>query len=488
MDNPSLTISFAVYLSLLVVIGLFAYRFSHNLEDFILAGRRLGPWVVAISAVASDMSGWLLLGLPGEAFRQGLSLAWVLIGCMAGTFFNWTVLAKRLRRYSEILGAITLPDFLQERFRGQGAITLRLASLAVIVVFYTLYIAAQFKAAGKTISSTFPLDYHQAVVLGAAVIIFYTMMGGFFAVAWTDLFQGLLMVLIAVALPVIGIIKMGGLHELTQTLSEVNPEMLSVNGGMTGWALWGTLILGGLAWGLGYPGQPHIVVRFMAIRKTEELRRSTLISMIWVVLALYGCMMVGLVGLNALGPQVDDPETVLPLLATRFLPGWLAGVAIAAVAAAIMSTVDSQVLVLTSAIMEDFYRKIIHSKASDRLCLALSRIITLGIGMAAVLLAWNQSGGVFKFVQYAWGGLAAGFGPALIMTLRWKRTTPWGVAAGMITGLLVIIIWHNVPSLSGLIWELVPAFGLSMTVIIIVSILTKPPGTQVLKDFEQARR
>jgi sodium/proline symporter len=487
MDNLSLTISFALYLSVLVAIGFATYRFSHNLEDFILAGRRLGPWVVAISAVASDMSGWLLLGLPGEAFRQGLCLVWVMIGCMAGTFFNWTVLAKRLRRYSEILGALTLPDFLQERFRGEAAITLRLASLAVIVVFYTLYIAAQFKAAGKTISSTFPLDYHEAVLLGAAVIIFYTMMGGFFAVAWTDLFQGLLMVLIAVALPLIGIIKIGGVHELTQALAEVKPEMLSVGGGMSGWALWGTLILGGLAWGLGYPGQPHIVVRFMAIEKTEELRRSTLISVIWVVLALYGCMMVGLVAVKALGPHVDDPETVLPLLAARFLPGWLAGVAIAAVAAAIMSTVDSQVLVLTSAMVEDFYRKILHSKASDRLCLVLSRLITLGIGTAAVCFAWNQSGGVFKFVQYAWGGLAAGFGPALIMTLRWKRTTPWGVASGMITGLLTIIIWHNVSFLSSLIWELVPAFCLSMIVIIIVSRLTKPPGPQVLRDFDRAR-
>jgi sodium/proline symporter len=397
------------------------------------------------------------------------------------------VLARPLRRYSAILGAITIPDFLQERFRGQGAITLRVASLLVVVVFYTLYIAAQFKAAGKTISSTFPLEYHQAVLLGAMVIIFYTMMGGFFAVAWTDLFQGLLMILIAVALPVIGLIKIGGPGELFHSLAQVKPAMTSVGGGLSGFALWGTLIAGGLAWGLGYPGQPHILVRFMAIRRTGELRRSTLISVIWVVLALYGCTMVGLVAVPVLGGGVDDPETVLPVLAARFLPGWLAGVAIAAVAAAIMSTVDSQVLVLTSAIVEDFYRKLLHKDASERLSLILSRLITIGIGAAAVLFAWRQTGGVFKFVQYAWGGLAAGFGPVIILCLRWKRTTPWGVAAGMMTGLITIITWHNVPTLASLIWELVPAFLLSLLVTILVSLLTNPPGPQVLKDFEQSK-
>ncbi len=481
-----LTVSFGVYLAILVVIGFVTYRLSHNLEDFILAGRQLGPWVVAISAVASDMSGWLLLGLPGEAFRTGLSIVWVLIGLMAGTFFIWVVMARRLRQYSKILGALTVPDFLQERFRGQGEITLRVASLLVVAVFYTLYIAAQFKAAGKTVSSTFPLDYHEAVLLSAAVIIFYTMMGGFFAVAWTDLFQGMLMVIIAVALPIIGLVKIGGFGELFHALAQVKPGMTSVGGGMSGWALWGTLMVGGLAWGLGYPGQPHILVRFMAIKKPGELRRSTLISVIWVVLALYGCTMIGLVAVPVLGAGVDDPETVLPLLAARFLPGWLAGFAIAAVAAAIMSTVDSQVLVLTSAIVEDFYRKLLHKDASGRLSLILSRIITIGIGVSAVFFAWNQSGGVFRFVQYAWGGLAAGFGPALIMCLRWKRTTPWGVAAGMMTGLVTIVVWHNVPSLASLIWGLVPAFGLSLLVIVAVSLLTKAPGPNVMDDFERA--
>lgn len=483
----SLYMSFGLYLLVLVSIGVVAYGRSHSLDDFVLAGRRLGAWVVAISAKASDMSGWLLLGLPGQAFAGGVSIVWAAIGCTVGTFFNWTVLAGRLRRYSELLRAITIPDFLESRFGGQAGVPIRIISLAVVVVFFTLYIAAQFKAAGKTVSVTFGMSYHQAVIVSASVIILYTMLGGFFAVAWTDLIQGLLMVVVVVILPIIGLISLGGFAKTADAVLKAGPDMLSVSGGKMGWELWVSLIIGNLAWALGYPGQPHILVRYMAIKKPEELRKASLISVVWVVLALWGAMCVGLIGVGILGPAgLSDPETVLVVLAQEFFPGWLAGIAISAMAAAIMSTVDSQILVLTSAAVEDFYRRLINRAAPDSLALLLSRTITLAIGVLAIIVTWNSESGVFRFVQYAWGGLAAGFGPVLIMSLRWRRTTGWGAAAGMAVGLLTVIIWHNVPALAGLVWELVPAFLLSLLAIVVVSWLTGPPGDDVIEQFERS--
>ena len=469
----ALELSFFLYLFFLLGIGVYAYRFSRNLEDFILAGRRLGPWVVALSAQASDMSGWLLLGLPGEAFKQGLSVFWVAIGCLLGTYFNWAVISRRLRSLSEKLGALTLPDLFEARFGGSSGFGLRLASLLVVVIFYALYISAQFKAAGKTLSSTFALSYHQALVVGGGVIILYTLLGGFFAVAWTDLFQGILMVCVAVGLPALGIWKLGGVGDFFAHLSRLEPNYLSPSRGLVGWSLVGGLIIGGLAWGLGYPGQPHIVVRFMAIRKERELRNSMLIAMVWVILALYGSIFVGFIARAYLGSKVSDPETSLILLAQRLFPGWFAGLAIAGISAAIMSTVDSQILVLTSALVEDFYRRFLKKDASERLSLFLSRACTLLVGVSAIFLAWNVKVGVFKYVQYAWGGLAAGFGPALIATLYFKRATGWGVASGMLVGIATILVWHNIPALAGLVWELVPAFFLSLLVIVLVSKLSK---------------
>ena len=473
----ALELTFFLYLVVLVGIGFYSLRYSRSFEDFILAGRRLGPWVVAFSAQASDMSGWLLLGLPGEAFKKGLSVFWIAIGCLLGTYFNWTVIARRLRRLSARLNALTIPDLFEARFGGSAGLWLRLASLIVVVIFYALYISAQFKAAGKTLSSTFALTYHQALVIGASVIILYTLMGGFFAVAWTDLLQGILMVCVAVILPVIGIWKMGGINKLFDIMSQSNTALVSPTYELAGWSLLGGLIIGGLAWGLGYPGQPHIVVRFMAIRKEKELKNSMLIAMLWVILALYGCIFAGFLAFAHFGGKISDPETSIIILAQQFFPSWLAGLVIAGISAAIMSTVDSQVLVLTSALVEDFYKRFLNKEASQRLCLFLSRICTVAIGISAVFLAWNVKIGVFKYVQYAWGGLAAGFGPALIATLYFKKANGYAVALGMVVGIATIIIWHNVSFLSGLIWELVPAFFLSLLIIWIFS-RAIPAGTQ----------
>ena len=486
MGDEGLLVSFALYLALLVAVGILSFRLSKTLSDFILGGRRLGAWVVAISAQASDMSAWLLMGLPGKVVENGVSMVWVAIGCAGGTLFNWTHIARRLRRYSEILEALTLPEFLSARFHGQGQAMIRVLSLLIILVFYSSYIAAQFSAAGKTLSSTFNVGYHHALLASATVIIFYTMLGGFFAVAWTDLIQGMIMVMVVVALPAIGIWHLGGADTVISALAGKGPEMVQVSKGLGGWDLFGALILGGLAWGLGYPGMPHVVVRYMAIKDDLELRKSALISMVWVVFALWGAMAVGAVGLAQLGPGLDDYETVVPLLSKMYFPGWLAGLVISAIAAAIMSTVDSQILVLGSAIIEDFYRKLLHRQASDRLCMMLSRSVTLAIGVLAVMISWSSGQGVFGLVKYAWSGLAAGFGPALIMSLRWKRTSGWGAAAGMFAGVATVMIWRRLGLSESLIWELLPAFIISSAAIVIVSLLSPPPKKEVEAEFELA--
>jgi len=495
MADLGLLISFFAYLIVLAVVGYISYARSSTLTDFILGGRKLGTWVTAISAQASDMSGWLLIGLPGAMFAGGVSIVWVAIGCAAGTLLNWTMVARRIRRFSELTGSLTIPDFLAARFGGQAASLIRVLALITIAVFFTIYISAQFNAAGKTLSDTFEVSYHTALLTAAAVIILYTMLGGFWAVAWTDLIQGAIMVMVLVVLPLIGIASLGGIDRVVAALAAKGPEMVQVSGGKSGWALYGALVAGGLAWGLGYPGMPHIVVRFMAIDDDRKLRRSALISMVWVVLALWGAMALGAVGLAEFG-ALDDPETVTPALARLYLPGWLAGAVISAIAAAIMSTVDSQILVLGSAVVRDFYMKALGREASEETCVRLSRAVTLAIGVVAVAMCWDSERGVFDMVMDAWSGLAAGFGPAILLSLRWRRTTGWGVAAGMIAGVVAIMFWRHYPvfpgqedpTLASIIWELLPCFIISAATIITVSLLTPPPDKKTLACFDLAAK
>lgn len=470
--------SFVAYLVALIAIGALTYRLNKSIEDFVIAGRKLGAWVTAISAQASDMSGWLLLGIPGKAYTQGFGGFWTIIGSIVGIFFNWTVLAKRLRRYTEKLKAITLPDFYEARFRDEDKKQLRVLSAIILIVFLMFYVSAQFVASGKALSATFDFTYSQAVIIGAAVIVFYTMMGGFFAVAYTDLFQGMLMAVMLIILPIVGLFHLGGFGEMLKHAQTANVGFLSFKSGEVGFAAF-TLIVGHLAIGLGYPGQPHIVTRFMAIEDPRKIRQSTLIAMIWVILAGYGALFIGLTGLGVC-PRLADPETVTVTMAMMLMPRWLAGLMIAAAMAAIMSTADSQLLVATSAIAEDFYRKIFKKDASQKTLLRISRVATVVIAAVALGFALNQDpkaegGIVFSFVLYAWGGLAASFGPLLILSLYWKRITKAGAIAGMLVGTGTIIVWYNVKVLHELIYELVPGFFLSLIAIVVVSLLTKPP-------------
>lgn len=480
--NLEIAIPFIAYLCVLILVGILAYRKTTTFDGFYLAERKLGSWVTALSAEASSESGWLLLGLPGQAFSQGLGAFWVSLGCVCGTFFNWTVLAKRLRRITGLLKAITIPDYFAERFNDAGG-SLRVISALLIAIFMTSYVGAQFVASGKAISVCFGLDYKVATIIGGCVILFYTMLGGFFAVAWTDVIQAILMIVALVGVPIIGIARAGGWESLWKGISSVtanNTGFLSMRVGKEGVALL-TFIVGMIGIGLGYPGQPHIITRFMAVRSISALRKGALLGVIWAVIALYGAVMVGLVAKALITTPVHDPEQMLPMLAIKILPGWVAGVIIAAAMAAIMSTADSQLLVLSSAIVQDFYHKTFKCKPSPSRLFLLSRLVTISVGLAALGIALTQDpanpvGVVFWLVLYAWGGLASSFGPVLLLSLYWKRITSAGAIAGMLSGSATVIVWKNVELLSNFLYELVPGFLVSLAVTVLASFLTTRHG------------
>lgn len=475
-------LGFVGYLLVVVIVGFATFRYNRTLADFLLAGRRLGAWVVAFSERASGESAWLLIGLPGLALATGFSAIWSAIGCAVGIFASWTLVARRLRVQTERLGALTLPDYFEARFR-DGTRLLRIVSMAVIVFFFTFYVSAQFLAAGKVLNTTFGLAPLHGMLIGAVIILFYTIMGGFLAVAWTDLVQGILMAGAMILLPLAAWIELGGVSGVAERISAVDPNLLLVTGGQSGRPLIMGLVVGSLGIGLGYVGQPHILTRFMAIRNPRELRKGTLIAMSWVVVAFWGAVLVGIAGLAHFGiGGLEDTEHVMPQMATLFLPAGIAGVVISAAIAAMMSTADSQLLVATSALSEDIYHQLINKEASQKRLVALSRVGTILIGVVALALALRAEEQVYWFVLYAWAGLGAAFGPAIVLSLWWKRTTKWGVFAGMVTGSVVAVVWHNVPVLKGLIYELVPAFALALVAVVVVSLVTEPPRDVDMSD------
>ncbi len=480
---------FLVYLLLLAGIGIYYTRANRALEDFVLGGRRLGPWVTAVSAEASDMSGWLLIGLPAAAYAGGFSILWAVIGCSVGTLFNWLVIAPRLHRAAARADALTIPDFLEARFSGKGGLPIRIVAVAIILVFYATYISAQFTAAGKIFETTFSgvstpwgemsIDYVQGILIGCGVILFYTVAGGFLAVAMTDLVQGLIMAFAVIVIPVAGILQLGGPEGLWNALAHAREGgvLLRLGGEEMGLGFLLGVVAGGLSWGLGYPGQPHILVRFMAIRDSRKLKFSALISVCWVLAALYGAMFVGFVG-RALHPGgLEDPDRVFPLLATHLLPEWFAGVMIAAAIAAVMSTVDSQILVAVSAVVSDIYGRLLGGEVRSFRGVWLGRLTGVLLGAAAFLLALQRRA-VFEQVFDAWGGLAAGLGPAICFSLLWSRTTYQGVLGGMVVGAALTQLWPALleifPQPIVTIWPgaLIPSFGLSCLTIWTVSRLT----------------
>ena len=465
--NP-VAVGFVVYLAIILIVGVVTARLNRSLPDYFLAGRRLGPWVVAFSERASGESGWMILGLTGLAYATGLGdpsgtmlepAIWTGIGGVTGIIAAWLLVARRLREQSEKLGALTLPRFFELRFGAPDA-TIRFVATGIIAFCFTFYIAAQFDAAGKSLQQTFGWTHMAGVMAGAAIIVFYTIMGGFFAVAWTDFFQGWIMLVTLVVLPIVALIGLGGVDGLTGKIDAIDSRFLTLTGDRSGWLL-AAGIFGGFGVGVGYLGQPHLMARYMSIRSVEDIRIARRVAIVWGFLAYGGAILMGLVALGYFGAgYFTDPERMMPELAMNVFPAWIAGILISGALAAMMSTADSQLLVTTSSVSEDIYHSSIRPDAEQKHLLLVSRLVTLVIGICAIALSQLPQS-IFDKVLFAWGGLGAAFGPALVLTLWWPKITRNGVLAGMLAGFLTVIIWDNIPW-GGKLYSLVPGFSLAL--------------------------
>lgn len=469
-------LGFILYLASILVIGFLTYKNNKSHQDYFIAGRRLNAWVVAFSERASGESAWLLLGLPGLAYASGLIGFWDAIGCVSGIVFYWFFIAKRLRDQTQQTDSITLPDFFARKF-GKMENIIRVTALLIIVFFFTFYLASQFNAAGKVLNVTFGIDRNLGIVIGTTFIIFYTMMGGFFAVALTDLVQGIIMIGALVILPLAGLIELQNQGvSLGDTLANAPGHAGDWLGGLEGWAAF-ALVVSGLSWGLGYMGQPHLLTRFMAINDSGRIRFSRKIALSWAFLAFTGAMFIGLVALAKYGPDgFADREFVMPQLTTDLLPAWIAGIFISAAIAAMMSTADSQLLVITSSVIEDFYHKTLGKEVSEKRLLFLSRAVTIAVGILGFVIAVKSEKLVFQMVSYAWAGLGASFGPALLLTLWWRRITAQGVISGMVAGTLTTVLWSLSSELDSFLSARLMAFLIALLAVVLVSMFTYKDG------------
>jgi len=471
----AVTIGFICYLVIILFVGFYTARITNNLKDFALGGQRLGPTVIAFSERASGESAWLILGLPGAALIAGLLEIWTVVGCIGGIILSWLIVAYPLRLATEKYNVITLPEYFEKKFDDQSGM-IRLISSLIITFFFTFYVAAQFSGAGKVLNVTFGISQMQGMILGAVIIVFYTLMGGFLAVAWTDLIQGIIMIGTLVILPLVGWIELSG------TGSNLNMDWSTLYGGKTGAAAMAAAI-GGLSWGLGYIGQPHLIARYMAIDKAENIAVSRKIAYAWAVPAFFGAMFIGLIGAGLIEngllsfngipiteiSQLPDPEKLMPIMAKSLLPAWLAGIFISGAIAAMMSTADSQLLVSTTVLTEDITRKYFKQNTTESELLKIGRLLTIIIGVIAFYMAWQSKDLVFEMVSYAWGGLGSAFGPTLVLSLWWKGVRKEGVLAGLICGTLFTII----PVFAEIVTPRLSAFVIAGLVVIIVSKLKK---------------
>lgn len=487
-NNIGILISFAIYLIFMMLIGWIFYKRTKNLSDYILGGRGLNSWVTSMSAQASDMSGWLLLGLPGAAYLAGMEAAWIAIGLGLGTYLNWKFVAKRLRKYTEIAGdSITLPDYFENRFRDESKI-LRIVSALFILIFFLIYTSSGFVAGAKLFSTVFDFSYNIALLIGALVIIVYTFLGGFMAVSWTDFFQGLIMFFAVIIVPTAAVIRLGGVGASTNTLNEINPELLDMFTKIDGSAIPIIVVISSLAWGLGYFGQPHILARFMAIKASSQIKQARLIAMIWVVISLSCAVIVGTVGrafLKASPLAEGAEETVFMVMINALVSPVFAGILLAAILAAVMSTADSQLLVTSSAITRDFYKVLLRKKAGEKELVWISRFAVIGVAVIAYIIGLNPDSSVLRLVAYAWGGFGATFGPLVILSLSWKRMTRKGALGGIIVGGVTVIAWKQLSGGIFDLYEIVPGFILSVITIVVVSLLDKKPSQEILDEFDR---
>ena len=476
--------TFVLYIGIMMAIGVYYYRRTRNMSDYFLGNRKLGAWVTSLSAEASDMSGWMLMGVPGFAYLAGLNAGWIAVGIAIGTWANWHFVAARLRKYTELAdNALTLPEFLQNRYHDTTNL-LRIVPAVFILIFFVIYTASGFVSAGRLFETVFGIPYEYAIFIGAGSVIFYTLVGGFLAVARTDFIQGIMMFFAILVVPICGTMASGGFERTLAEIASVQASMLQPLTKPDGSTLDAIELISLLAWGIGYFGQPHILVRFMAIRTSGEIRQATHIAMTWVVLSLAAAVAVGMVGRVYLTEPLTGTasETVFLVMTNELFPPIAAGLILSAVLAAIMSTASSQLLVAASAFAQDFYRTLIHKDAEQSELVWISRASVLVIASLAVFLGFNPNSFILDMVSYAWAGFGAAFGPAILMSLFWKRTTRNGVIAGIIVGGVTVLVWKQF-ALFGL-YEIVPGFLLSLLAIYGISLLGEPPAQDIQETFD----
>ncbi|RUO34758.1 sodium/proline symporter PutP [Aliidiomarina soli] len=492
-------ISLALYFIAMLGIGVYGYfKSTSDLGDYMLGGRRLGPGVTALSAGASDMSGWMLMGLPGAFFVSGFAEVWLALGLLIGAYVNYRLVAPRLRTYTEVAkDSITIPDYFENRFQDKSRV-LRLVSAVVIIIFFTLYTASGVYAGGTLFENAFGMEYHTGLIVTAAVVVAYTLLGGFLAVSMTDFVQGCIMFVALIMVPLVGFSVLGGIEPVTAEVREIDPAMLNPFYGIT---FLGTISL--LAWGLGYFGQPHIIVRFMAIKSVRDFKAARRIGMTWMTVAIIGAMLTGLLGaaymsINAEDVEVgayvtdgtlDNAETIFIVLSQTLFHPFIGGFLLAAILAAIMSTISSQLLVTSSALTQDFYKSFLNKNASDKMQVAVGRLSVFLVAIVAIAIVWVPQGTILDQVGNAWAGFGSAFGPLIVLSLYWKRMTMQGALAGMLTGAVTVLFWIYVPvleegaTLSSVLYEMVPGVLLATLAIVVVSRMTIKPTKAVDSEF-----
>jgi len=481
-----MVVTFLVYIFGMILIGFIAWRSTKNFDDYILGGRRLGSLVTALSAGASDMSGWLLMGLPGAIFIAGISESWIAIGLTVGAWINWKLVAGRLRVHTEYNNnALTLPDYFTGRFEDNSRV-LRIISAVVILVFFTIYCASGIVAGARLFESTFGMSYETALWAGAAATILYTFIGGFLAVSWTDTVQASLMIFALILTPVIVIFAVGGLDDSMEVIKQKSIENVDMLKGLNLVA-----IISLMGWGLGYFGQPHILARFMAADSHHTIVNARRISMTWMILCLAGAVAVGFFGIAyftnnpALATSVNqNSERVFIELAQILFNPWIAGILLSAILAAVMSTLSCQLLVCSSAITEDLYKAFFRKHASQRELVWVGRLMVLVVALVAIALAANPDNRVLGLVSYAWAGFGAAFGPVVLLSVMWSRMTRNGALVGMIIGAVTVIVWKQFAWFN--LYEIIPGFIFATLGIVVVSLMGKAPSKTMIERFEKA--
>lgn len=493
--NTSELISIGSYMLLMILIGIYSYRKSaQNSDDFLIGGRKMGPAVTALSAGAADMSGWLLMGLPGAMYISGISASWIAIGLTLGAFLNYILVAPRLRAYTEVASnSITIPVFLENRFKDKTKL-LKITSSLFILIFFTLYTAAGMVSGGRLFESAFGIDYHTGLLVTSLVVVFYTFIGGFLAVSLTDFVQGTIMVLALVIIPIVLFSELGGVSNAMSIIKAKDPNYLHLLSGTTSIGIFSLL-----AWGLGYFGQPHILVRFMAIDKISDLTKARRIGITWMIFTVGGAMLVGLVGIAYLyqfdpskmalfDGSKEHAETIFIHLSRILFHPLIGGFLLSAILAAVMSTISSQLLVTSSSLTEDIYHAFINQKASPKNLLLISRLSVLLVAIIAYILSIHPKDSILALVGNAWAGFGAAFGPVILLALLWRQSTKWGALSGMLVGGITVLAWVYLPHNYKDIYEIIPGFILGLSVNIIVSILTKKEDPSIQAEFDEVEK